>query len=400
MSAHRLLRFRPLTFLSSTAAIAAVLLVVVLVPQAISRQARLDVLRGHVGEAARLVASQVDGDLHRKLIEGSSVDETMRRRALAPLLRLHASWPEAVYVYTMGVRAGQTVFILDTAQDPDFARERGLRASSYLEPFVLREEYNGNWLNELAAGRTYVTENFQYDDYGYFLSGHAPVRDSSGKVAGFVGIDFDLDYYLGSERRFRQIEIASALGALVLALLLGYLYARLRHAQEAELQQHYESSMQDALTGLPNRRGALAAIATVWSRSAGSTHAALLVDIDNFKSINDTHGHAVGDEVIRALASTLRDCVRPGDIAARLGGDEFLLFARNCDPRGAELIAARLLAAVRAAGNAPVGFRVSAGISVVAAADGRFDELYRQADSALYRAKAGGRDRYAVFASD
>lgn len=261
-------------------------------------------------------------------------------------------------------------------------------------------ERQQGWLNELAAGRTYVNENFQYDDYGCFLSGHAPVRDSSGQVAGFVGVDFDLDYYLSSERRFRQIEIASALGALALALLLGYLHARLRHAQEAELQQHYESSMQDALTGLPNRRGALAAIAAVWSRSGGTTHAALLIDIDNFKSINDTHGHAVGDEVICTLASTLRDCVRPGDIAARLGGDEFLLFARNCDLRGAELIAARLLAAVRAATSAPVGFRVSAGISVVTASDDRFDEIYRQADAALYRAKADGRDRHAVFAPD
>lgn len=400
MSAHRLLRFRPLTFLSSTAAIAAVLLVVVLAPQAVSRQARLDVLRGHVGEAARLAASQVDGDLHRTLIEGAGVDEAVRRPALAPLLRLHAAWPEAVYVYTMAVREGQTVFILDTAQDPDFARKRGLRASPYLQPFVLRAEYDSNWLTEIAAGRTYVTGDFQYDDYGYFLSGHAPIHDSSGQIAGFVGVDFDLDYYLSGERRFRQIEIASALGALALALLLGYLYARLRHAQETELQQHYESSMQDALTGLPNRRGALAAIAAVWSRAGGSTHAALLIDIDNFKSINDTHGHAVGDEVIRALASTLRDCVRPGDIAARLGGDEFLLFARNCDPRGAELIAVRLLTAVRAATSTPVGYRVSAGISVVTAMSGRFDELYRQADSALYRAKADGRDRYAVFAPD
>lgn len=398
MASPRWLQFKPRTLLVGTLTIAAVLLAVVLVPQLSSRQARLDVLRDHVGEMARLAASQVDGDLHRALIDGTRTDDATRRQALAPLLRLHSAWPEAFYVYTMGVRGGVTYFILDTAQDADFAKRRGLRASQYMEPFHLRDEYHSDWLDVLAAGRTYVNEGFQYDDYGYFLSGHAPIRDSAGQIAGFAGVDFDLGYYMRDEARFRSIGAASIALTLLLSLLLGYMYARYRYSQQMEMRLHYESAMQDSLTGLPNRRGALAAIREGWSDASVHSHAALLVDIDNFKSINDTSGHAAGDEVIRSLASALHDCLRPGDIAARLGGDEFLIFAHDCDQAGAEQIAQQLLNVVRRTAAAPVRFRVSVGISVVTAAQGSFDLLYRQADTALYHAKGAGRDGYAVFA--
>jgi diguanylate cyclase (GGDEF)-like protein len=187
-------------------------------------------------------------------------------------------------------------------------------------------------------------------------------------------------------------------GALVLSLLLAYVCARYHFVQQAQLQQHYEFSIQDALTGLPNRRGALAAIEEGWSRSGSRSHAALLVDIDHFKSINDTHGHAAGDAVIQMLGSALRGCLRPGDIAARLGGDEFLIFARDCDLASAERLAQRLLDAVRATAAGPIPFAVSVGVSAATAAEASFDVLYRRADAALYQAKDDGKNRYAVCA--
>lgn len=385
-------RIPPASLLLGTASIAAVLLAVVLLPQMFSRQARLEVLRNHVHEVARVTASVVDGDLHRTLLEGG-VDEATRQQALQPLLKLHRNWPEAVYVYTMGVRDGIAYFILDSAQDASLAAERGLRASEYLEPFHLRDEYDGNWLDVLAAGHTYVNRTFQHDDYGFFLSGHAPIRDSTGQITGFAGVDFDLDYHLREEARFRGIEVISILCTLLLSLLLGYLYARYRQSHRVALQQHVELSMQDSLTGLPNRRGALAAMESAWGETAAVTHAALLVDIDNFKSINDTHGHAAGDGVIMTLKRVLQDVLRPGDFAARIGGDEFMIFARNCDLAGAKGIATRLLRAVESAPDAPLPFTVSVGVSTTLAAEGSFDALYRRADSALYAAKRGGRNR-------
>jgi diguanylate cyclase (GGDEF)-like protein len=302
-----------------------------------------------------------------------------------------------MYVYTMGVKDGKPYFILDTAQDATLAQRRGLKASKFMEAFELRDEYSSDWLDQLAAGHTYINPGFQYDDYGYFLSGHAPIRDSAGNFAGFVGVDFDLNYYMSEEERFRRIEFASVVCVLLLSLLLGLLYARYRHAQQAELVQHYETSMHDELTGLPNRRGALAAIDELCHEGDLASHAALLVDVDNFKTINDTHGHAAGDEVLKRLAGALHGSLRPGDITARLGGDEFLIFARDCDEVGAAQIASRLLAAVRAESD-PVPFSVSIGIGIGAASKGGFDLLYRQADHAMYRAKEEGRNRFEVFA--
>jgi diguanylate cyclase (GGDEF)-like protein len=397
MKAASAFRFRPAVFAASAGLIAVLMLAIVTIPQTLSRHARLDVLRDHVGEVARLAASTIDGDLHRQLIEGADADVATRMRALRPLLRLHSAWPEAFYVYTMGERDGRVFFVLDTAQDPAFAQQRQLRASAYLEPFKLRSEYASNWLSELQAGRTFVNRDFQHDDYGFFMTGHAPIRDSVGQTAGFVGVDFDLNYYLGEEARFRRIELASILSALALSLILGYVYARYHFAQQAQMQQHYEFSMQDSLTGLPNRRGALAAIDAAWAVPGARSHATLLVDIDHFKSINDTHGHAAGDAVIQTLATALRSCLRPGDVAARLGGDEFLIFARNCDLVAAEQLAQRLLATVRATASGAVSFAVSIGISAAAVADASFDALYRRADTALYRAKAHGKNRHAVY---
>jgi diguanylate cyclase (GGDEF)-like protein len=396
MTADRLLQFRARTLLIATAILAALLLAVVLIPQILARDARLQVMRAHVDEAARLAASPIDGDLHRQLVEGTGDVESVRQLELAVLVRLHERWPEATYVYTMGVRDGRAFFVLDTAQDEEFARRRGLRASPYGEPFELRAGYPRDWLDVIMAGHIYVNPGFQYDDYGYFLSGHAPIFDSAGEVAGFSGVDFDLDYYVAEEQRFRRIEIASVVVVALLALLLGYLYARYRYASEMELQRHYETSIQDSLTGLPNRRGAMASIEAQWRDSGVPSHAALLVDIDNFKTINDTHGHVAGDEVLKALAAALLAALRPGDLAARLGGDEFLIFAPSCDRAAAEALVTRLLQAV-AAVTAPLPFSVSVGISITQGLQGGFDLLYREADTALYRAKAAGRARYELF---
>ena len=389
-----LLRLQGRTFLAASAAFAVLLLALVLVPQFAARDARMEVLRRHVDEVARLAASHIDGDAHRALLDGNASARQLDE-AREPLMRLHETWPEAFYVYTMGIGQDHATFILDTAQDEAFARERGLLASAYMETYQQREKYRDDWLAQLAAGQTYVTPGFQHDDYGTFLSGHAPLFDSLGEVVGFVGVDFSLDHFLAEDARFRRIELISGTVALLLALLLGYAYARRDYAQQVVLRHHYRRSMQDPLTGLPNRRGAMAAINHMWFGPQELSHAVLLVDIDNFKNINDSRGHQVGDEVLRALAEALRSSVRPGDITARLGGDEFLIFARNCDRAGAEHIAQRLLATVRGV-RSPARFTVSVGCGITDGAGDDFDLLYRQADTALYRAKNSGRDCYAM----
>ncbi|MEX1172254.1 MAG: sensor domain-containing diguanylate cyclase [Chloroflexota bacterium] len=154
----------------------------------------------------------------------------------------------------------------------------------------------------------------------------------------------------------------------------------------------------DALTGLPNRHyfdeyvGLMAR-----RRRAGDAVGILMVDIDKFKVLNDTHGHAVGDEVLRAVAGAIVAAVRDDDVPARFGGEEFVVLLRNPGLQVAVEVGERIRAAVRALDLRRHGVRtvvsVSVGVAVADESDASIEELIESADRALYRAKRGGRDR-------
>jgi diguanylate cyclase (GGDEF)-like protein len=386
-------RIKPRVFILATLVAAAVLLPIVAVPQWLSREARLDVMRSHVAQIGRLAASVVNGDQHRQLLNPDQYTEELYRQTLAPLVRFHSANPEIFYVYTMVDRGGTAYFVLDTAASPDLQAKHDLRASKYMEAFILRPEYESDWLQQIAAGNTWVTPTFQVDDYGVFLTAHTPIFDSNGRYSGFVGVDFDLQYYLAQEARFSAIRNRSIAVALLAALIIGFLAARFHFDVQNRLEEHYHTSIRDGLTGLLNRRGAVVAISKSLERRTAS-YAALLVDIDNLKAINDTHGHAAGDKVIASLAEDMRQSIREGDDCARLGGDEFMIFAPDCDAEGAVDIARRLHA--RTAACSP-SYSVSVGIAVQDHARAGFDRLYHDADLALYHAKSAGKSRFSLF---
>jgi diguanylate cyclase (GGDEF)-like protein/PAS domain S-box-containing protein len=158
----------------------------------------------------------------------------------------------------------------------------------------------------------------------------------------------------------------------------------------------------DALTGLANRRAFMDEVERRLARIRGGQGrgALVLIDLDNFKPINDRLGHAAGDEALIAVARHLSAAVRGHDLAARLGGDEFALWLEGIDGAVAEARAEALagaasaLAPAAAEGGAPLG--LSAGIAAAAAGDAAsFAELMRRADAALYAAKAAGKGRVA-----
>jgi diguanylate cyclase (GGDEF)-like protein len=153
----------------------------------------------------------------------------------------------------------------------------------------------------------------------------------------------------------------------------------------------------DALTGLPNRRyfdefcGLLAR-----RRRSGDAVGVLMVDIDKFKVLNDTYGHATGDEVLRAVGGAIVAAVREDDVPARYGGEEFVVLLRNPSPEVALEVGERVRASVAALdlGRLGVaGVSVSVGVAVARQADQPIAELIAEADGALYRAKRAGRDR-------
>ncbi|MGD0533219.1 MAG: GGDEF domain-containing protein [Methyloceanibacter sp.] len=391
--------FRPDVFLIASFAAAAILVSVVAIPQWLSKQARWEVLRSHVGQIGQLAASTVDGDLHRQLLDPANYSDELYARALKPLVRFHSANSDLFYVYTMVDRGGIAYFVLDTATSSDLHTNHRLRASTYMQQFKLRKEYKDDWLEEIAAGKTYVTPTYQHDDYGYFLSAHVPLYDSKGRYSGFVGVDFDVQYYLAEEARFRVIEIGSLVAALIVALLIGFLLALYYGDLHRRMRELYYSAIGDDLTGLLNRRGAMDAVGKSLARHAAS-YATLLIDIDNLKMINDRHGHVTGDAVIACTAEAIRQSIREGDYCARLAGDEFLIFAPDCDTDGAAEIGRRIIARLSTQEKPlpSARFSVSIGIAVQDRAAADFDRMYRDADAALYYAKTKGKSRLALFA--
>ncbi|WP_075214277.1 putative bifunctional diguanylate cyclase/phosphodiesterase [Mongoliimonas terrestris] len=155
---------------------------------------------------------------------------------------------------------------------------------------------------------------------------------------------------------------------------------------------------QDALTGLPDRRVLGEALAA--DLRAGLPFAFLLVDLDRFKSVNDTLGHPVGDRLLLRVVDRLRKVIGPHDLLARLGGDEFAVVHRSADPAvTAEALGARLVDLVGRAviiGEHLITVGASVGI-VLPAPDDDADRLLQAADLALYQAKEDGRGRYRLF---
>ncbi len=201
-------------------------------------------------------------------------------------------------------------------------------------------------------------------------------------------------------------------GAIVSVLLfaLGLVLTRSRERALGMVQEKTgelrHQSLHDALTGLPNRVLALDRAEQMLARARRQQIpvAALYLDIDGFKHVNDTFGHAAGDELLRTVAIRLEGVVREGDTAARLSGDEFVVLVEGSTlDAGPELVAERLLEVLRQpyepAGQTGRPFSLTASIGIALGQRANAAELLRDADIALYEAKAAGKNRYMLFQS-
>jgi diguanylate cyclase (GGDEF)-like protein len=177
----------------------------------------------------------------------------------------------------------------------------------------------------------------------------------------------------------------------------------LRRRVERLLVATRTQSLLDPLTGLYNRRHLVAQAPRLWrqARREGTRVAAMVLDLDHFKRLNDAHGHAAGDAVLRAVATSLTATVRPTDVLARTGGEELVVLGLVGDPDEAARLAERLRTAVASTRTAD-GHAVTASVGIALArpadAEDATDELWKLvdcADAAMYEAKQQGRDRVA-----
>lgn len=187
-------------------------------------------------------------------------------------------------------------------------------------------------------------------------------------------------------------------------ILLGR-FTVLKYTRQDELELEYqrkihESASVDGLTGALNRRSLETRLESEWSfaRRHGTDLSVIMLDVDHFKKVNDTHGHAVGDEVLKAIAQTVKETIRMEDVFGRYGGEEFVLVVRGVGHDGALGLAQRLrvmieLLRLQANGHA-VPVTISAGVSTCTPEQPLTPEsLVKLADERLYRAKETGRNR-------
>ena len=231
------------------------------------------------------------------------------------------------------------------------------------------------------------------------LSVARPVR-YHGMALGRVVLTADTGGIRGGLLRYGALLGLASLGALVTtSLLTRRSKARMRHA-EAQLKH---LAYTDTVTDLPNRRCTYEALEleiATYARTDGRI-GLLLVDLDNFKVVNDTAGHAAGDRLLQQVASRLRATARPSDHIGRIGGDEFaVIVAPLDDPAELERVGQRIVASLRQPLQVE-GMEVMPTASIGACVfpdDARtMSELLSNADAALYRAKANGRDNVVLF---
>lgn len=160
----------------------------------------------------------------------------------------------------------------------------------------------------------------------------------------------------------------------------------------------------DSLTQVLNRRAFTAVVERYLERlekqNVQTSGALLVIDVDHFKSVNDSFGHDLGDEALKLIADSIQEAVREGDVVGRIGGEEFGVFLPGVSADLSRSLSERIRQKIHSAGFAPNGRSYPLSISVGGAAFGRrttFGELYRAADERLYAAKRGGRDRVDVF---
>lgn len=197
---------------------------------------------------------------------------------------------------------------------------------------------------------------------------------------------------------FRALEIGVSLEATLLALALA---AQMREHKQASVLAKHQAS-RDPLTGVYNRRAFLDRAHALWSTAVrnGRPLSVIMLDLDHFKRINDTHGHAVGDQALVHSAQLLSDACRSGDVLARWGGEEFVLLLPETELAKASAFAERLRQQFV---NNPIIvdlglLAVTASLGVQQRADhGSLDELIKDADKALYQAKHRGRNQ--IFAA-
>ncbi len=404
--------------------------------------------------ASTVIPASSFGDVP-PLLAGTTPDavlaaDTAEEPALGTLATAREAWPGVpVVVLTepgneeraaMAIRAGAADFVLTdrlgrlcavmlSALERRRMREHweqalvALRESEERYSLAARGASDGLWDWDLRTGRVYYSERWKT------MLGHADadVGDSPEEWLSRVHADDRealeaaiRDHLEGRVAHFEaeyRMQTADGESRWMLARGLavrdgdGRAYRMAGSQTDVSRQKQAEArllhdALHDALTGLANRTLFMDRLEQALARTrrrADSLLAAIYLDLDQFKVVNDSLGHTVGDGLLVAVARRIKSCLRPGDTVARIGGDEFAVFVEDVDDvsqalRIAERIHEEFLVPFHPAGH-EVYATASLGLVLTGGAYERAEELLRDADIAMYRAKRAGRGRTEIFDS-
>lgn len=239
---------------------------------------------------------------------------------------------------------------------------------------------------EGIAGKTGVIMD---EKWGEYITGYAPIIDeTTGEVVGLVGVDFSLNHIQDVMQLVRQMSLIATLAVIGILSILSYY-----------LLHKYRRMDIDYMTGLYNRRyhDKCLVRAIRHAQSKDKALSLIMIDVDNFKEINDRHGHPAGDMVLKSVAQTIRKNIRDIDICSRYAGDEFVIILPTADHSSAASLANRIREQVsrleyQIEGLSFSGVTISIGIAEWKQG-ANAHELMEYADKALYLAKNSGKDK-------
>ncbi|WP_339802152.1 diguanylate cyclase [uncultured Marinobacter sp.] len=368
----------------------------------------------------RWITITVSRDVSRRVLAERSLERAKRIYAAlsdANEAIFRSGTPEDLYqrVCDAAIASGgmTTASVLVPAKDSDLLEVAAFSGVGKEQMFAAVVSTNpdhpeGQGLNGTAfrSGTVSVTDDFLGDSRT--TAWHSLIRPTLMKSAASVpivrnGRTICLLYLSARERRAFDEEILGLLTRM--SKNIAYALQAFEHENErqrAEARAKYLAS-HDSLTGLPNRSlfGELLEQAIQGARRTRGGVGVMFVDLDNFKEINDTHGHAAGDAVLETLAQRLKSTLRGSDVLARLGGDEFVLLVHElATTENAARVAGKLLESAQAPVTVfGVQCQVSASIGVSLFPHHGLDQraLMRAADTAMYRAKEQGKNTWALF---
>jgi diguanylate cyclase (GGDEF)-like protein len=297
-----------------------------------------------------------------------------------------------IYRYKILDRTGHTVYLSERASYPSLAKATADSPSKRIDEKVL----SGGTFTVTGVGNS-------SDNPPHFAECYLPLKQN-GAVIGILDISIDqtADHAL-YERSLLFTESIIAIAVLLAGGIPGFMvYRKMRDHRRAQAEALFLAE-HDSLTGLANRKmlAETANSALAWSRRNNSYVAALVIDLDRFKEINDTFGHSVGDEALKIVAERLKSAIRAEDMVARLGGDEFVVLQVGMNqPDGATYLTTRLLKLLAdpiEINGLKLVCAASMGVAISPTDTDDWDGLLSRADIALYRAKGRGRGNASFF---